>query len=64
MAETGNDSPNYRPETLAVRAGVVVLGLEVLAESPRAAGVPVVVVAWEPPAGGDERLARIVAGLL
>jgi hypothetical protein len=50
--------------TFGVRAGVVVLGLEVLAESPRAAGVPVVVVAWEPPAGGDERLARIVAGLL
>lgn len=47
-----------------VRAGVVQLGLEGLTEGPRAAGVPVVVVAWEPPAGGDERLTRILEGLL
>lgn len=50
--------------TFGVRAGVVVLGLEVFAEAPRAAGVPVVVVAWEPPAGGDERLTRILDELL
>lgn len=50
--------------TFGVRAGVVVLGLERLAEGPRAEGVPVVVVAWEPPAGGDERLTRILDELL
>ena len=50
--------------TFGVRAGVVVLGLEKLAEAPRAEGIPVVVVAWEPPAGGDERLARILAELM
>lgn len=47
-----------------VRAGVVVLGMEAFAEGPRAEGVPAVVVAWEPPAGGDERMARILDELL
>jgi hypothetical protein len=50
--------------TFGVRAGVVVLGLEQFAEGPRAEGVPVVVVAWEPPAGGDERLTRILDELM
>jgi hypothetical protein len=50
--------------TFGARAGVVVLGLDHFAEGPRAEGVPVVVVAWEPPAGGDERVARILAELL
>lgn len=47
-----------------VRGGVVQLGLEALADGPRSEGVAVVVVAWEPPAGGDERLTRILDGLL
>lgn len=46
------------------RAGVVVVGLDPLAEGPRAEGVAVVTVAWEPPAGGDERLTRLLDGLL
>ena len=50
--------------TFGVRVGVVVLGLEHFADGPRSEGVPVAVVAWEPPAGGDERLARILDELL
>jgi hypothetical protein len=50
--------------TFGARAGVVVLGIEQFAEGARAQGVPVVVVAWEPPAGGDERLTRILDELL
>lgn len=50
--------------TFGARAGVVVLGLELFAEAPREEGVPVVVVAWEPPAWGDERLTRILDELM
>lgn len=42
---------------------VINLGLEVFALELAAAGVPVVHVAWRPPAGGDVRLAALLAQL-
>ena len=50
--------------TFGVRVGVLVLGLEHFADGHRDALRPGAVVAWEPPAGGDERLARILDELL
>ncbi len=42
---------------------VINLGLEVFALELAAAGVPVVHVDWRPPAGGDPRLAALLAEL-
>lgn len=42
---------------------VVNIGLATLAEALRATGVPVVHVDWRPPAGGDERMASLLARL-
>lgn len=57
-------SPEAAPsERFGVRHGVINLGLEVFAEALAARGVPVVHLAWRPPAGGDEQLARILDAL-
>lgn len=40
---------------------VVNIGLELFAENLRAEDVAVVQVAWRPPAGGNERLAGLLA---
>lgn len=50
-------------DRFGVRHGVINLGLEVFAEALAARGVPVVHLAWRPPAGGDEQLARILDAL-
>jgi len=42
---------------------VVNVGLELFADELRGLGVPVVGVDWRPPAGGDPRLAALLAGL-
>ena len=42
---------------------VINLGLEVFALELQAAGVSVVHVDWRPPAGGDPRLAALLAAL-
>ena len=42
---------------------VVNLGLELFAETLEADGVSVVQVDWRPPAGGDVRLAALLAAL-
>lgn len=42
---------------------VVNLGLAMFADSLRAEGVEVIHVDWRPPAGGDPRLANILAAL-
>lgn len=42
---------------------VVNIGLEAFADDLRAAGVPVVHVDWRPPAGGNPKLAAILAKL-
>jgi hypothetical protein len=48
---------------LAESPGVINLGLDVFALELSAAGVPVVHVDWRPPAGGDPRLAALLARL-
>lgn len=48
---------------LAEPIRVINLGLEVFALELAAAGVPVVHVDWRPPAGGDPRLAALLAQL-
>ncbi len=64
MRHPSNDSnPPVSPE-FDLRGGVVNLGLERFADTLRAMGVPVVHAQWEPPAGGDERVARILDELV
>lgn len=60
------DRHSHQPATsdlFGVRKGVVNLGLEGFADSTRAQGVATVHLQWKPPAGGDERLARLLAAL-
>jgi len=42
---------------------VVNIGVEEFAENLKAAGVEVIQIDWRPPAGGDARLASLLAGL-
>jgi len=42
---------------------VINLGLEVFAQELQRLGVPVIHVAWSPPAGGDPRKAALLAAL-
>ena len=42
---------------------VINLGLEVFAQALERRGVPVIQVAWSPPAGGDPRKAALLAAL-
>jgi hypothetical protein len=51
------------PELFAGRLRVVNLGLELFAEILEADGVQVIHVDWRPPAGGDLRLAALLAAL-
>lgn len=57
------DSPVFAP-LLVAPLSAVNLGLDVFAETLEKEGVPVVRVDYRPPAGGDERLARILDQLL
>jgi FdrA protein len=52
-----------RPSILAEPLRVINIGLVLFAESLEADGVPVVHVDWRPPAGGDARLAALLATL-
>jgi FdrA protein len=58
---TQTPAPADRLLTAPVR--VINVGLEGFADDLRAQGVPVTHVAWSPPAGGDERLAALLAKL-
>jgi FdrA protein len=51
------------PALFAEPLRVVNVGLEVLADALATAGVPVVRVAWRPPAGGDARLVAWLVAL-
>jgi FdrA protein len=59
----GADEPPEDPRAalLAAPPLVINVGLELFAETLRAAGVPVVSVDWRPPAGGDPALAALLA---
>ncbi len=48
---------------LTTPVSVINVGLEGFADELRAVGVPVVHVQWQPPAGGDARLAALLAKL-
>ena len=50
-------------ELLAGELKVINVGLEGFAETLQGLGVPVVQVDWRPPAGGDPRLAGLLAKL-
>jgi len=50
-------------ELLAGEVKVINVGLEGFAETLEGLGVPVVQVDWRPPAGGDPRLAGLLAKL-
>lgn len=49
------------PKALTEPLCVVNVGVELFAENLAADGVPVVHVDWRPPAGGDPRLADLLA---
>ncbi|MBM3222823.1 MAG: acyl-CoA synthetase FdrA [Candidatus Tectomicrobia bacterium] len=55
--------PSRLPELLRTGPRVVNLGLELFATQLAAHGTPVVHVDWRPPAGGDARLASLLARL-
>lgn len=49
------------PKALTEPLSVINVGVELFAENLAADGVPVVHVDWRPPAGGDPRLADLLA---
>ena len=51
------------PKIFDEQLKVVNLGLAMFADNLRAEGVEVIQVDWRPPAGGDTRLANILAAL-
>ncbi len=55
--------PAHLPALFATGPRVINVGLELFAAQYAARGVPVVHVDWRPPAGGDVRLARLLARL-
>ncbi len=55
--------PAHLPALFATGPRVINVGVELFAEQYAARGVPVVHVDWRPPAGGDVRLARLLARL-
>jgi FdrA protein len=55
--------PVHLPAVFAAGPQVINLGLELFAASLTACGVPVVHVDWRPPAGGNTRLASLLARL-
>jgi FdrA protein len=52
-----------RDSLLAAPPRVINVGLELFAENLASQGAPVVHVRWSPPAGGDARLAGLLAKL-
>ncbi len=58
---TAGESPT--PPLLAGDTRVINIGLELFAQSLAGLGVRVVHVDWRPPAGGDARLANLLARL-
>jgi FdrA protein len=62
-AATSPAIPAHLPALFATGPRVINVGLEMFAEQYAARGVPVVHVDWRPPAGGDVRLARLLARL-
>jgi FdrA protein len=56
--------PALRPKPLfGVALNVINIGLEGFAKELEGLGVPVIHVAWKPPAGGDAKLADLLSKL-
>jgi FdrA protein len=62
MSDTGEDTP-AAARLLREPVRVINVGLEGFARELEMQGVPVVHVQWQPPAGGDEELAALLAKL-
>lgn len=60
MTEATADRDDRVARLLAGPRGIVNLGLESFAEGLLPFGVPVVHVEWQPPAGGDPELLRLL----
>ncbi len=58
---SGIEEIEGRPVPLEPVGGIVNVGLELFYDSLTAQGAPAIQVEWRPPAGGDERLASILA---
>lgn len=63
MTEVQGDARPQVKRLLDEPVAVVNIGLEGFCEELRAGGVAAIQVAWSPPAGGDPRLAAILARL-
>lgn len=60
MTETSRGADDRTASLLAGPRGIVNLGLESFGEALLPFGVPVVHVEWQPPAGGDPELLRLL----
>jgi len=56
--------PDEKKPVLGEPLKVINIGLEIFYESLAAQGVEAVQVDWKPPAGGDERIAKLLGKLL
>ena len=63
MTETNAPIPSSAAKLLTEPVRVVNVGLEAFALDLQAQRVPVVHVQWQPPAGGDEKLAALLGKL-
>lgn len=63
MADDTAERPAGSARLLTEPVRVINVGLEGFADDLRAQNVPVTKVAWSPPAGGDARLAALLAKL-
>jgi FdrA protein len=61
MADDQKTAPPVSTRLLTSPVRVINVGLEGFADDLRAQNVPVTHVAWSPPAGGDARLAALLA---
>jgi FdrA protein len=60
---SGQPTPTVRIESLTQPFAAINVGLESFFDSLIVQGAPAVHVAWKPPAGGNEKLAGILAKL-
>jgi len=63
MSSASSDKTSQKGNLLSRPAKVVNVGLERFARELESQSVPVIQVEWSPPAGGDVRLATLLAKL-
>ncbi len=57
----GSDGPEQNAEFLKMPLSAINVGLDIFTESLRSQGAEVIALDWRPPAGGDDRLAGLLA---